>query len=57
MIPDIKYSLPIVFLAWCIFAWIAFDGPIMLAYPAMWAAVGVLFFIFDRVLGTRHEDA
>ena len=48
MLPDIKLSLPIIFVVWCAAAWLAFDGPVMLAYPAMWLVVGLAFWAMDR---------
>ena len=50
MLPDIKISLPLIFVLWCIAAVYAFKSWVMLAYPAMWATIGVLFFVLDRTL-------
>ena len=50
MLPDIKISLPVIFILWCIAAVYAFESWVMLAYPAMWATIGVLFFVLDRTL-------
>lgn len=47
MLPDIKISLPIIFVAWCVAA-VMLNGPVMLAYPAMWLVVGVAFWALDR---------
>ncbi len=48
MLPDIKFSLPIIFILWCVAAVFAFHSWVMLAYPAMWAIIGILFFVLDR---------
>lgn len=57
MLPDIKISLPIIFLVWCVAAWVAFDGPVMLAYPAMWLAVGLAFWAIDRAYRASRPAA
>ena len=58
MLPDIKVSLPIIFLAWCAAAWFAFDGPVMLSYPAMWLVVGLAFWGLDRAYrGSRPSSS
>jgi len=54
MLPDIKISLPVLFLLWCVSAWIAFDGYVMLIYPAIWAVVGAMFFAVDRALTAQR---
>ena len=56
MLPDIRISLPIIFGVWCIAAvWL--NGPVMLAYPAMWLAVGIVFFAVDRAFGASRPAA
>lgn len=57
MLPDIKVSLPIIFIAWCAAAWFAFGGPVMLAYPAMWLVVGLVFFALDRAYRASRPAA
>ena len=57
MMPDIKISLPIVFALWCVAAWIAFGGPVMLAYPAMWLIVGLAFWGLDRAFRSSRPSA
>lgn len=42
-LPSLKISLPFIFLCWCI-AGIQTHGSVLLAYPAMWAVVGLFFF-------------
>ncbi len=56
MLPDIKISLPVIIGLWCVAAWLAFDGPVMLAYPAMWLVVGVGFWVLDRVVRSSRPD-
>jgi hypothetical protein len=57
MVPDLRISLPVIFVVWCAAAWLAFDGPVMLAYPAMWVLVGAAFWGWDRVLKrSRNPD-
>ncbi len=51
MIPDLKISLPIIFIGWCVAAVFAFHSWVMLAYPAMWGAIGLLFFGLSKVIG------
>ena len=48
MLPSIKVMLPLLFLLWCGGAYWAFQSPVMLIYPAMWAAVGVLFVVVTK---------
>lgn len=58
MLPDIKVSLPIIFGLWCVAAWLAFGGPVMLAYPAMWLVIGAAFWALDRaVRGSRSAPS
>ncbi|MEM8946843.1 MAG: hypothetical protein AAGD11_16840 [Planctomycetota bacterium] len=42
-LPSLKFSLPFIFLCWCV-AGVLTHGSIILAYPAMWAVVGLLFY-------------
>lgn len=51
MLPDIKISLPILFLIWCGAAYALMGGPVMLAYPAMWAGVALLFLVASKAAG------
>lgn len=51
MLPDIKITLPLIFILWCVGVFIAFDGWVLLAYPAMWGAVGLVFFVMQMVAG------
>lgn len=57
MLPDIKIALPILFLLWCGLGYWAMQGPVMLAYPAMWAGVAVLFLIVSKLAGGAPSDA
>lgn len=41
-LPPIQFSLPVIFLIWCV-AGVYTHGPVMLAYPAIWGTVGLLF--------------
>ena len=56
MLPDIKISLPIIFLVWCVAA-VLLNGPVMLAYPAMWLVVGIAFWAFDRAFRASRTEA
>ena len=56
MLPDIKISLPIIFLLWCAAA-VLLVGPVMLAYPAMWLVVGIAFWAFDRVVRASRPES
>ena len=40
--PSLKISLPFIFLCWCL-AGVQSHGVVILAYPAMWAVVGLFF--------------
>ncbi|TWT43249.1 hypothetical protein [Botrimarina hoheduenensis] len=51
MLPSIKISLPILFLLWCAAGFWKMGGPVMLAYPAMWLGVAVLFLVVTKLLG------
>ena len=51
MLPDIKITLPLLILLWCAGAVWAFGSPVMLAYPAMWLAVGALFLVVSKIAG------
>jgi hypothetical protein len=51
MLPDIKVTLPVIFVVWCVGVVLAFDGWVLLAYPAMWGCVGLLFFMLQTVSG------
>ncbi len=42
-LPSLKVSLPLIFLCWCV-AGVQTHGTVILAYPAMWAVVGVFFY-------------
>lgn len=42
-LPSLKISLPFIFLCWCI-AGTQTHGLVILAYPAMWAVVGLFFY-------------
>lgn len=49
--PDIKVSLPILFVLWCGLGYWAMQGPVMLAYPVMWLGVAILFFVVSKLFG------
>lgn len=51
MLPDIKIALPLLFVLWCVGSVVAMESPVMLVYPAMWAAVALLFYIASKVVG------
>ena len=53
MLPSIKIMLPLLVVLWCLGAFWAFGGPVMLAYPLMWGAVVGLFFVATKLLGGR----
>ena len=58
MLPDIKISLPILFVLWCGFGyWAMGQNPVMLAYPAMWGAVVLLFFAATKLAGPATADS
>ena len=57
MLPDIKISLPILLVLWCLGGYWAMNGLVMLAYPAMWAGVAVLFLVVSKVLGGAPKKA
>lgn len=42
-LPSLKFSLPFIFVCWCI-AGSMTHGAVILAYPAMWAVVGLFFY-------------
>jgi hypothetical protein len=41
-LPSLKVSLPLIFLCWCLVG-VQVHGTVLLAYPAMWAGVGLFF--------------
>lgn len=41
-LPSLKIAIPVIFLIWCIVG-VKVHGTVMLAYPAMWAGVGLFF--------------
>ena len=56
MLPDIRITLPIIFVVWCVAAvWL--NGPVMLAYPAMWLVVGAVFWGVDRAYRATRKAA
>ena len=57
MLPDIKISLPILLLVWAAFGFWVMEGPVMLAYPAMWIGVAVLFLVVSKFVGGAPEGA
>ncbi|TWT97059.1 hypothetical protein Pla108_28360 [Botrimarina colliarenosi] len=57
MLPDIKISLPVLFVLWCAGGYWAMNGPVMLAYPAMWLGVAVLFLVVSKAVGGASKDA
>lgn len=42
-LPSLKFSLPFIFACWCIAGSLT-HGTVILAYPAMWAVVGLFFY-------------
>ncbi len=42
-LPSLKFSLPFIFICWCIAGSLT-HGSVILAYPAMWAVVGLFFY-------------
>jgi len=50
-LPSLKFSLPFIFACWCVAA-VMTHGTVMLAYPAMWAVVGMLFYGLHVMIGT-----
>lgn len=42
-LPSLKFSLPFIFACWCIAGSLT-HGSVILAYPAMWAVVGLFFY-------------
>ncbi|MEQ8848118.1 hypothetical protein [Botrimarina sp.] len=57
MLPDIKIALPILFVLWCAGSLWAMQSPVMLIYPAMWVAVGLLFLVISKMFGAASGDA
>ncbi len=56
--PPINISLPIIFVVWCVVVCVTPAlGPVMLAYPAIWALVGAAFFALDRALRAKGTPA
>ncbi|MEQ8208637.1 MAG: hypothetical protein RH917_02300 [Lacipirellulaceae bacterium] len=55
-LPSLKVSIPIIFVAWCV-AGVLLRGPVMLAYPAMWAGVAALFGLLHVLLKQEEEEA
>ncbi len=47
--PSLKISIPLIFLIWCIVG-VQVHGWVMLAYPAMWGAVGLVFLVLHLAL-------
>ena len=48
-LPSLKVALPLIFLVWCIVG-VLVHGWVMLAYPAMWAGVGLFFWVLHLLL-------
>ena len=48
-LPSLKVAIPFIFLVWCI-AGVQVHGLVMLAYPAMWGAVGLFFLVLHLLL-------
>jgi len=48
-LPSLKFSLPFIFLCWCLVG-VKVHGAVILAYPAMWAVVGLFFYGLHVVL-------
>ena len=42
-LPSLKFSLPFIVVCWCIAGSLT-HGSVILAYPAMWAVVGLFFY-------------
>lgn len=54
-LPSLKVSIPVIFVLWCV-AGVILRGPVILAYPAMWAAVAVLFGVLHLLLKQDEEE-
>lgn len=57
MLPSIKVSLPILFLLWVGLGIWAMQGPVMLAYPAMWLGVAIVFLVATKLFGGTPSEA
>ncbi len=57
MLPSIKVSLPILLLLWGGLGLWAMEGPVMLAYPAMWCGVALVFLIVTKLFGGTPSEA
>lgn len=55
MLPDIKISLPILVVLWCVAGYWAMGGPVLLLYPAMWGVVTLLFVAGCKLLGSAPD--
>jgi len=55
-LPDIKISLPAIFICWCLGAWAAGMGP-LLVYPLMWVAVALLLYVLHMVTGGKQSPS
>jgi len=57
MLPDIKIALPVLFVLWCVGSVWAMHSTVMLAYPAMWATVALLFYVVSKATsGGSHAE-
>lgn len=54
-LPSLKVSIPVIFVLWCV-AGVMLRGPVILAYPAMWAAVALLFGVLHVLLKQDEEE-
>ena len=54
MLPSIKVALPLLMILWAVGAWWADMWPLLL-YPAMWAAVGLLFLGIHATTGAKQS--
>ena len=55
-LPSLRIAIPTIFLIWCIVG-VYIHGPVMLAYPAMWLAVGILFLCLSPLLKSRSAPS
>lgn len=56
ILPSIKITLPLLFVLWLVGAYLA-DMTALWAYPAMWAAVGAVFFALHLATSGNSASA
>jgi len=55
-LPSIRIAIPTIFVLWCLAGFVAF-GPVILFYPAMWAAVALFFLLVHYLLRSSQGNS